>query len=122
VFQNPNELRREEAGLREALRFTLAVAVAGAAFLAVAAVWVSTCSGAVADAVACGVPQRTALALGAPAILLLGAVRAFVRTYQHWRRNETSWAWQGSGWFLLTLMLLVLTSSLPPLAGPVIGL
>jgi hypothetical protein len=122
VFQNPNELRRDEAGLREVLRFTLIVAIAGAAFLAVAAVWVSTCSGAVADAVACGAPQRTALALGAPAILLLGGLRAFVRTYQNWRRNEMSWPWQGAGWFLLTLMLLVLTSSLPPLAGSVVGL
>ncbi len=31
-------------------------------------------------------------------------------------------AWQGAGWFLLTSMLLVLTTSMPALAGfPVLG-
>lgn len=88
------------------------------AFLVTAAVWVSTCSGATADTVACGAPQRALLALGAPAILLIGALRAFFRTYQAWRRREPFWAWQGAGWFLLTLMLLVVTMSMPSLAGP----
>ena len=88
---------------------------AGVAFLVVAAVWVSTCDGATADTVACGAPQRTLLALGAPAILMFGGLRAFVRTYQTWRRHETWWAWQGAGWFLMTLMLLVLMMSLPTL-------
>jgi hypothetical protein len=61
--------------------------------------------------------QRTLLAIGAPVILLIGGLRAFVRTYQTWRKQETWWAWQGAGWFLLTLMLIVLTMSMPPLAG-----
>jgi len=99
------------------VRFGAVVAVIAVAFLITAAVWVSTCSGATADTVACGAPQRTLLAIGAPVILLIGGLRAFVRTYQTWRRRETWWAWQGVGWFLLTLMLLVLTMSLPPLAG-----
>ena len=99
------------------MRFGAVVAVIAVAFLITAAVWVSTCSGATADTVACGAPQRTLLAIGAPVILLIGGLRAFVRTYQTWRRRETWWAWQGVGWFLLTMMLLVLTMSLPPLAG-----
>jgi hypothetical protein len=111
-------LRQDDANVRDAVRFGAIVAVVGVAFLITAAVWVSTCSGATADTVACGAPQRALLAVGAPAILLIGGLRAFLRTYQTWRRNETWWAWQGAAWFLLTLMLLVLTMSLPPLAGP----
>ena len=89
----------------------------GVAFLVAAAVWVSTCDGATADTAACGVPQRALLAVGAPVILLIGGLRAFFRTYQTWRNHETWWAWQGAGWFLLTLMLLVLTMSMPPWPG-----
>jgi hypothetical protein len=121
VFQNPNQLRHADVGVRDALRFTLVVAVAAAGFLAVAAVWVSTCSGSVADPLACGVPQRTLLAVGAPAILLLGGIRAFVRTFQSWRREQPSWAWQGAGWVLLALMSLVLSTSTPMLGTPLFG-
>jgi len=60
----------------------------------------------------------TLLAIGAPVILLIGGLRAFFRTYQTWRNRETWWAWQGAGWFLFTLMLVVLTMSMPALAGP----
>jgi hypothetical protein len=120
VYHNPNDLRQDDANVREAVRFGLVVAVLGVAFLAVAAVWVSTCDGATADTVACGAPQRTLLSLGAPVILLIGGLRAFFRTYQTWRKRETWWAWQGAGWFLMTLMLLVLTMSMPVLAGPAV--
>jgi hypothetical protein len=57
------------------------------------------------------------LALAAPAALLLGGLWALVRTYQGWREGRASRAWQGAGWFLLTTMLLVLMTSLPPLTG-----
>ena len=117
MYQSSERVRQDDAGVRDAVRFGAVVAVIAVAFLITAAVWVSTCSGATADTVACGAPQRTLLAIGAPVILLIGGLRAFVRTYQTWRRRETWWAWQGVGWFLLTLMLLVLTMSLPPLAG-----
>ena len=125
VYQNPHAVehdgshhtRHDGAGVRDAVRYGAGVALAAIAFLVVAAVWVSTCTGATADTVACGAPQRTLLALGAPAILLVGGLRSFVRTYQTWRKHEIWWAWQGAGWFLLTLMLVVLTMSLSPLAG-----
>jgi hypothetical protein len=121
VYRNPNDLRHDEAAVRDAVRFSVGVAVVAVAFLVIAAVWVSTCDGATADTAACGTPQRTFLAVAAPIILLLGGIRAFVRTYQLWRRHGTWWPWQGAGWFLMISMLLVLTMSLPPIAGIGIG-
>ncbi|EUA19376.1 hypothetical protein I552_9119 [Mycobacterium xenopi 3993] len=92
------------------MRFAVLAAVTGIGFLIVAALWVSTCKGAMAvDTVACGAPQRALLAFGAPAILLAAGVWAFIRTYRVWRDRGTWWGWQGAGWFLLMLMLLTLT-------------
>ena len=122
MYRTPNDLRHDDAdvreGVRDAVRFSVGVAVAAVVFLVVAAVWVSTCGGSTADTVACGPPQRTLLGLGAPIILLLGGLRAFVRTYQAWRQDGAWWPWQGAGWFLLTTMLLVVAMSLAPIAGP----
>jgi uncharacterized membrane protein len=120
VFHNPSDLRQGDANVRTAVRFALVVALLAVGFLITAALWVSTCDGATVDTAACGVPQRTLLAIGAPVILLVGGLRSFVRTYQTWRHHETWWAWQGAGWFLFTLMLLVLTMSMPALAGPAV--
>ena len=117
MYRNPDQVR-PDANVRDALRFALFVAGVGGAVLLVAAAWVSTCAGATADTVACGAPQRTLLAVGAPAILLIGGLLAFVRSYRSWRKHETWWAWQGAGWFLMTLMVLVLTTSTPAVAGP----
>jgi uncharacterized membrane protein len=118
VSHSPNDLRQDDANVRDALRFALVVALLAVGYLVTAALWLSTCDGATADTAACGVPQRTLLAIGAPVILLIGGLRSFVRTYQAWRSRQTSWAWQGAGWFLFTVMLLVLTMSAPALAGP----
>ena len=121
MFQSTEQVRQVDANVRDAVRFGAVVAVVAIAFLATAAVWVSTCSGATADTVACGVPQRAFLAVGAPLILLLGGLRAFFRTYQTWRKQETWWAWQGAGWLLMTLMLAVLTMSQPIAGSAVFG-
>jgi len=44
-----------------------------------------------------------------PAILCAGGIGAFVKTYRVWK-EEGAWpAWQGAGWFLLTLMLVCLS-------------
>lgn len=43
-----------------------------------------------------------------PAILFLGGVGAFVKTYQLWKAQGAWVAWQGAGWFLLMLMLVSL--------------
>jgi hypothetical protein len=118
TFHNPNDVRQDDANVRDAVRFGLLVAVLAMGFLVTAALWVSTCGGATADTAACGVPQRALLASGAPVILLFGGLRSFFRTYQAWRNRETWWVWQGAGWSLFTLMLVVLTMSVPALAGP----
>ena len=108
--------------MQSAIRFAVLAAAAAVGFLVVAALWVSTCSGALAvDTAACGAPQRTLLAFGAPVILLAGGCWAFVKTYRVWRERGTWWAWQGAGWFLLTLMLLTLTMGVPPIAGPALA-
>ena len=121
MYRNADDLRHDDAAVRDAVRFSVGVAVAAVVFLVIAAVWVSTCGGDTADTAACGTPQRTLLAIGAPVILLLGGIRAFVRTYRAWRHRGTWWPWQGAGWFLMISMLLVLTMSLPPIAGAALG-
>src|ERR1700756_2253898 len=102
-----DRLGREDSEVHAAIRF---------------AVRASTCTGAMAiDTVACGAPQRTILAFGAPVILLAAGCWAFVRTYRIWRDCGTWWAWQGAGWFLLMLMLLTLTMGAPIIAGPALA-
>jgi hypothetical protein len=44
-----------------------------------------------------------------PAILLVGGIGAFVKTYRVWRDRGTWPIWQGAGWFLLSLMLVTLS-------------
>ena len=43
-----------------------------------------------------------------PAILFVGGVGAFVRTYRIWKAEGIWMPWQGAGWFLLMLMLVSL--------------
>lgn len=108
--------------MQSAIRFAATTAAAAVGFFIVAALWVSTCTGPLKlDTVACGVPQRTLLALGAPVILLAGGSWAFVKTYRVWREQGAWWAWQGAGWLLFTLMLLMLTMGAPPIAGPALA-
>jgi hypothetical protein len=117
-----DRLGHEDNEVHAAMRFAILAAVAGLAFVVVAAVWASTCTGAMAiDTAACGAPQRTVLALGAPVILLAAGCWAFLRTYRIWRNHGTWWAWQGAGWFLLMLMLVTLTMGAPPIAGLVLA-
>lgn len=118
MSQNPNDLRNDDAAVRAAVRFGAVVSVVAVAFVLGAAGFLSTCGPGAVDTAACGAPERLFLALGAPAILLIGGLWAFARTYRAWRRYETWWPWQGAGWFLLTLMLFILVASLPALAGP----
>ena len=49
------------------------------------------------------------LASSVPAVLFLGGVGALVKAYLAWRGGGTWVAWQGAGWFLLTLMLVCLS-------------
>jgi hypothetical protein len=116
-----DHLGHEDNEVHAAIRFAVLAAVAGVAFLIVAALWISTCKDAMGvDTVACGAPERMFLALGAPLILLAAGCWAFLRTYRVWRDHGTWWAWQGAGWFLLMLMLLTLTMGVP-IAEPVLA-
>ena len=117
MYDRSSDLREVDAGVRDAVWFAVGVAVVGAVVLLAAVMWVSTCQGATADTVACGSAQRTLLALAAPGVLLAGGLRAFFRTHQTSRQGRASWAWQGAGWFLLTLMLVVMTTGMSALAG-----
>ena len=117
-----DRLGHEDNEVHAAVRFAVLAAIAGMAFLVVAALWASTFRGAMAiDTVACGAPQLTILAFGAPLILLAAGCRAFLRTYRIWRSNGTWWAWQGAGWFLFMLMLLTLAMGAPAIAGHVLA-
>lgn len=120
MYRTTEDLRHSDARTREAVleavRFSVGVAVAAAVFHAVDAVWVGTCGGSTYDTVACGAPQLTLLALGAPLILLAGGLRAFLKTYQLSRLQGISWPWQGAGWFLMAAMLVMLAKSVPDIA------
>jgi hypothetical protein len=116
-----DRLGQTDNEVRLAVRFAVLAALAGVGFLAVAALWDSTCTGAMSvDTAACGAPQLTVLALGGPVILLVAGVWAFVRTYRVWRERGTWWAWQGTGWLLMILMFVTLTMGVP-IAGPVLA-
>ncbi|MCV7096373.1 hypothetical protein [Mycobacterium kubicae] len=117
-----DRLGRADHEVHSAARFAVLTTAAGVAFLVMAALWVSTCPGVSVDTVACGAPQRTMLAFGAPLILLAGGLWAFLRTYRVWRDDGTWWGWHGAGWFLLTVMVLTVSMGVPPIAGPVLAL
>lgn len=117
-----DRLGRADRDVHSAVRFAALATVAAIGFLVMAALWVSTCPGTSVDTVACGAPQRTMLAFGAPLILLAGGLWAFLRTYRVWRDEGTWWGWHGAGWFLFTLMVLTVSMGVPPIAGPVLAL
>jgi hypothetical protein len=52
-------------------------------------------------------------------ILLAAGLWAFLRTYRVWKANGTWWGWHGAGWFLLTLMVVMISMGVAPIAGPV---
>lgn len=109
------EFREDDPSVHQAAKFTLVTGVLGIAVLLLAAALLRNCHG--VDTAACGTPYRTVLALVGPVILFGGGVWAFVHTYRAWRRYQTWWAWQGAGWFLFLLMMVVLTMGLPVLVG-----
>jgi hypothetical protein len=58
---------------------------------------------------ALGAPDSVYSASMVPVILFIGGIGAFVKTYRVWK-EEGAWpAWQGAGWFLLSLMLVCLS-------------
>jgi hypothetical protein len=98
-----------------AVRFSGVIVAVAMLVLVLGLAWVSGCkSGTGEEALAqCGAVRRNLLGIGSPLILLLGGLGAFVHTYQAWRARGRWWIWQGAGWFLLVLMLVVLTMTVP---------
>ncbi len=117
-----DRLGQEDREVLAAVRFAVAATAAAVGFMLIAAVWVSTCPTGGVDTVACGPPQRTLLAFGGPVIALAAGIWAFVRTYRVWKAQGTWWGWQGAGWFLLTVMALMVAMGVAPIAGPVLAL
>ncbi|ORB30661.1 hypothetical protein [Mycolicibacterium parafortuitum] len=117
LSQHTRGLRRGavlgEAGVRDAIRTGLGVAVTGLVFLFVADMWNSTCTGSLAQALGCGAAAQATLALGAPAIMLAGALWSLVRGF----RMRAERAWQAAALALLVLALVCTVLSLPSLPG-----
>lgn len=59
----------------------------------------------------CDDTQRLVLALAPAAVLLVGTIGGFVRTYLVWREGGRWPIWQGAGWFLMVSTLLYITLS-----------
>jgi hypothetical protein len=97
-----------------AARFVAVFVAVALVVLGLALAWVSGCKSGGDDPLAhCGAVQRNFLAIGPPLILLVGGAWAFVRTIRVWRAEGRWWIWQGAGWFLLALMVVVLTMTAP---------
>ena len=106
--------RRIDGGVAEAARAGLGFAAAGLTFFVLAGLWLGTCTGATADPLACGEPQRAALAMGAPVILVIGGLWSLARLMRGRRDEPAWWAWLGASWLLLALAALTLFgASLP---------
>ncbi|MDA2894673.1 hypothetical protein PDG61_27440 [Mycolicibacterium sp. BiH015] len=103
--------------VRDAIRTGLGFAVAGLLFLFVADMWIGTCTGSLAQAAGCGVPQKAMLALGSPALMLIGGVWSLMRAFRVKHGQPAWWAWQGAGWALLVLTVICAVLSLPSLPG-----
>jgi len=107
--------QRDRATYAAAVKFvTVFVAVALVIMLG-AMGWMSGCKTGTGQGAldSCTALQRNALAVGPAAVLFVGGVWAFVRTLRVWRARGGWWIWQGAGWFLLVLMLVVLTMTAP---------
>ncbi len=119
LSRHTRELRRDagvvEPGARDAVRTGLGFAVAGLLFLVVADLWIGTCTGSIAQAAGCAAPQKAMLALGAPAILLVGGVWSLARGYRTRVEGAVRPACLTAGWSLVALSAVTGLLSLPSL-------
>ena len=107
--------QRDRAAFAAAAKFVgIFVAIALLVLLAAMA-WLSGCKAGTGEGAldGCNALQRNTLAVGPALVLFVGGAGAFVRTYRIWRDRGGWWIWQGAGWFLLVLMLVVLTMTVP---------
>jgi hypothetical protein len=95
---------------RDAQLYTLAVVSLALIVLIISAVWVAASDNDCADdtVLACHSTARAAISYVPSTLLLVGAVGAFVRTYQVWRRNDEWRIWHGAGWVLFVVLAIYL--------------
>jgi hypothetical protein len=107
--------QRDRKTLASAVKFVGVFVVIAVLVLVAVAAWVHSCKSSSGDGMLanCTALQRNTLAFGPGAVLLIGGIWAFVRTYQVWKARGGWWIWQGAGWFLLVLMLVVYTATTP---------
>jgi hypothetical protein len=107
--------QRDRATFAAAVKFVAIFVAIALVILFAALAWLSGCQEGAGDGALdnCSAVQRHTLAIGPALILAVGGVWAFVRTVQTWRANGGWWIWQGAGWFLLLLMLVVLAMTAP---------
>ncbi len=77
-----------------------------------------TCGGSTFDTVACGAPQLTLLALGAPLILMAGGLWAFSPDVSDLAAARHLVAVAGRGLVLMAAMLVVPCEGMPSIAVP----
>ncbi|MFH5241051.1 hypothetical protein [Antrihabitans spumae] len=75
----------------------------------------NTC--AVDDFLTCHATVRTIIAYVPSTLLLIGALGAFYRTYQVWRRNDEWRIWHGAGWVLFVVLAIYLGLAASVIAG-----
>jgi hypothetical protein len=114
-FPETEKQRQNRRTFAAAARFAGIFAVAALVVLLACLGWLSSCKSGTGQGSLdhCSWLQRNALAIGPALILLVGGVWAFVRTYQTWRAQGSWVVWQGAGWFLMMLMLVVLFMTAP---------
>jgi hypothetical protein len=116
TMTSPNaDPQHERNAYAAAVKFVAVFVVIALLALVASVLWVSTCKSGSGDGALdnCTALQRNTLAVGSAAVLLVGGIWAFVRTYQVWRAQGRWLVWQGAGWFLLVLMLVVFTTTTP---------
>ncbi|MFZ0832819.1 MAG: hypothetical protein WAM92_07000 [Mycobacterium sp.] len=107
--------QRDRVTFAAAAKFVGVFVASALLVLLAATAWLSGCKTGIGEGAleSCSALRRNTLAIGPAAVLFAGGVWAFVRTIQEWRALRGWWIWQGAGWFLLVLMLVVLSMTMP---------
>lgn len=105
---------------RAAVKYVLFVIALAVLAVVATSVWAYTNADLCRDAefFVCQEPERTLFLVAPPAILLLGGLGAFYKTYRVWRAGGVWPIWQGAGWALFVLMLVYITGSVGVLSNP----
>ncbi|KDE12020.1 hypothetical protein [Rhodococcus aetherivorans] len=107
MTQDVEKRWRDPRTARAAVRYAAVIVAAALLLMAAVVIWAAVSGDRCADEefLVCTDPARLVLAIGPTAILLLGAVGAFVQTYRVWRSGGTWPIWHGTGWGLMVLTL-----------------